>query len=158
MGAGGRADIVEQAEPLLTENPDRFCMFPVRYQDIWEMYKKAEASFWTGEGLPVCPPSTCGVGRLTQLLCLAAEEVDLGSDAADWEKLNKDEQHFVSHILAFFASSDGIVLENLAVRFMRELQVPEVSAGCAMVDVYAAAARLMCAGCRQGRSMASRLP
>ena len=58
--------------------------------------------------------------------CTAAEEVDLGSDAADWEKLNKDEKHFVSHVLAFFASSDGIVLENLAVRFMKELQVPEV--------------------------------
>ena len=61
-----------------------------------------------------------------QLALCAAEEVDLGSDAADWEKLNKDEKHFVSHILAFFASSDGIVLENLAVRFMKEIQVPEV--------------------------------
>lgn len=56
----------------------------------------------------------------------AAEEVDLSSDAADWEKLNDDERHFISHVLAFFAASDGIVLENLAVRFMKEVQLPEV--------------------------------
>ena len=68
------------------------------------MYKKAEASFWT------------------------AEEVDLSNDQKDWEGLTKDEKHFVSHILAFFAASDGIVLENLGVRFMREVQIPEARA------------------------------
>jgi ribonucleoside-diphosphate reductase subunit M2 len=92
------------AEPLLEENPDRFCMFPIKYRDVWEMYKKAEASFWT------------------------AEEVDLSSDYAHWEKLTADEKHFVSHILAFFAGSDGIVLENLGQRFMGEIQIPEARA------------------------------
>jgi ribonucleoside-diphosphate reductase subunit M2 len=86
-------------EPLLDPNPGRFCAFPIRYQAIWEMYKKAEASFWT------------------------AEEIDLASD--NWESLKSGEQHFIKHVLAFFASSDGIVLENLAVRFMKELQIPE---------------------------------
>ncbi|KAJ6290119.1 hypothetical protein OIU78_025939 [Salix suchowensis] len=85
-------------EPLLAENPDRFCMFPIQYPSIWEMYKKAEASFWT------------------------AEEVDLSSDLRHWENLTPDEKHFVSHVLAFFAASDGIVLENLAGRFMKEVQ------------------------------------
>ena len=89
------------AEPLLDPNPSRFCAFPIRYQAIWEMYKKAEASFWT------------------------AEEIDLASDAKDWESLKTGEKHFVKNVLAFFASSDGIVLENLAVRFMKELQIPE---------------------------------
>jgi ribonucleoside-diphosphate reductase subunit M2 len=95
---------VRAPEPLLDENPDRFCMFPVKYQAIWEMYKKAEASFWT------------------------AEEVDLGDDQRHWEKLNDGERHFISHVLGFFAASDGIVLENLAVRFMKEIQVPEARA------------------------------
>jgi len=88
-------------EPLLDHNPNRFCTFPIKYHSIWEMYKKAEASFWT------------------------AEEIDLGSDYKDWESMKSGEQHFVKHILAFFASSDGIVLENLAVRFMKEIQIPE---------------------------------
>ncbi|BDA41924.1 Ribonucleoside-diphosphate reductase small chain [Coccomyxa sp. Obi] len=79
-------------------------MFPIKYSAVWEMYKKAEASFWT------------------------AEEVDLSSDYTDWMKLNDDEKHFVSHILAFFASSDGIVLENLSQRFMSEIQIPEARA------------------------------
>ncbi|KDD76938.1 small chain of ribonucleotide reductase [Helicosporidium sp. ATCC 50920] len=91
-------------EPILMDNPDRFTMFPIKYPQIWEMYKKAEASFWT------------------------AEEVDLGSDMQDWEKLNGNERHFISHILAFFAGSDGIVLENLGVRFMKEVTVPEARA------------------------------
>ena len=88
-------------EPLLEENPNRFVLFPLKYPDIWEMYKHAEASFWT------------------------AEELDLASDQKDWERLSKDEQHFIKHILAFFAASDGIVLENLSGRFMTEIQVPE---------------------------------
>mmetsp|Transcript_11008 Transcript_11008/g.28235 ORF Transcript_11008/g.28235 Transcript_11008/m.28235 type:complete len:332 (+) Transcript_11008:122-1117(+) len=94
----------EREEPLLKENPDRFCMFPIKYQSIWEMYKKAEASFWT------------------------AEEVDLSSDMVGWKKLSDNEQHFVKHVLAFFAASDGIVLENLAGRFMTEVQLPEARA------------------------------
>jgi len=89
-------------EPILRENKDRFVLFPIKHHDIWEMYKKAEASFWT------------------------AEEIDLSSDTQDWEnKLNDDEKHFVKHVLAFFAASDGIVNENLAVNFMSEVQYPE---------------------------------
>ena len=76
-------------EPLLRENPRRFVIFPVQYHDIWQMYKKAEASFWT------------------------AEEVDLSKDLAHWEELKDEERHFISHVLAFFAASDGIVNENL---------------------------------------------
>lgn len=71
-----------------------------------------------------------------QLLFVAAEEVDLGSDLQDWESLNDGEKHFVSHILAFFAASDGIVLENLGVRFMKEVQVPEVCKYCAVTMYY----------------------
>lgn len=94
--------MAEQNEPLLLENKDRFVLFPVKYHDIWEMYKKSEASFWT------------------------AEEIDLSPDLVDWNtKLNEDEKHFIKHVLAFFAASDGIVNENLAVNFMREVQFPE---------------------------------
>lgn len=89
-------------EPLLQENIDRFVLFPIKHPDLWQMYKKAEASFWT------------------------AEEIDLSSDLLDWDrKLNHDEKHFIKHILAFFAASDGIVNENLAVNFMKEVQYPE---------------------------------
>ena len=89
-------------EPLLIENKDRFVLFPIKHHDIWEMYKKAEASFWT------------------------AEEIDLASDLVDWnEKLTSDEKHFIKHVLAFFAASDGIVNENLAVHFLNEVQYPE---------------------------------
>ncbi|XP_022090708.1 ribonucleoside-diphosphate reductase subunit M2 B-like isoform X2 [Acanthaster planci] len=90
-----------QDEPLLRENPRRFVIFPIQYKDIWEMYKKAEASFWT------------------------VEEVDLSKDLPDWEMLKKEEKHFISHVLAFFAASDGIVNENLVERFSQEVQVPE---------------------------------
>lgn len=90
-----------EVEPILEENKDRFVLFPIQHNDIWEMYKKAEASFWT------------------------AEEIDLSSDIKDWEKLNDGERHFISHVLAFFAASDGIVNENLAVNFLREVQYPE---------------------------------
>ncbi|KAL4450565.1 hypothetical protein ABPG77_000921 [Micractinium sp. CCAP 211/92] len=103
-GDRGDQNAIDATEPLLADNDDRFVLFPIRYRDIWEFYKKAEASFWT------------------------AEEVDLGSDLKDWERLNADEKHFVSHILAFFAASDGIVLENLGARFMKEIQVPEARA------------------------------
>merc|ERR1712019_270550 len=89
-------------EPLLKDNPNRFVILPIQYDDIWRMYKKAQASFWT------------------------AEEVDLEKDLKDWnEKLKEDERYFISHVLAFFAASDGIVNENLVERFMQEIQIPE---------------------------------
>ncbi|XP_078151834.1 ribonucleoside-diphosphate reductase small chain-like [Carex rostrata] len=92
-------------EPLLALNPDRFCMFPIKFPSIWEFYKKAVASFWT------------------------AEEIDLSQDLQHWDvTLTADERHFISHVLAFFASSDGIVLENLATRFMSDVQLPEARA------------------------------
>uniref|UniRef100_A0A3P9PIK7 Ribonucleoside-diphosphate reductase subunit M2 n=1 Tax=Poecilia reticulata TaxID=8081 RepID=A0A3P9PIK7_POERE len=91
----------EEEEPLLKENPRRFVIFPIQYHDIWQMYKKAEASFWT------------------------AEEVDLSKDLQHWESLKDDERYFISHVLAFFAASDGIVNENLVERFTQEVQVTE---------------------------------
>ncbi|RKF55156.1 Ribonucleoside-diphosphate reductase small chain [Erysiphe neolycopersici] len=92
----------EADEPLLQENPNRFVVFPIKYHEIWQMYKKAEASFWT------------------------AEEIDLSKDLHDWKnKLNDDERYFISHVLAFFAASDGIVNENLVERFSSEVQIPE---------------------------------
>lgn len=90
-------------EPLLQDD-NRFVMFPIKYNDVWEMYKKAVESFWR------------------------AEEVDLSKDIKDWEMLNEDEKHFVSMILAFFAASDGIVLENLAIRFMDDVKNSEARA------------------------------
>merc|ERR1719389_943168 len=95
---------LEKGEELLRENPRRWVMFPIRFPEIWEMYKKHEASFWT------------------------AEEIDLSSDNKDWENLTDAEQHFVKHVLAFFAASDGIVLENLASQFSTEVQIPEARA------------------------------
>ncbi|KAF2004185.1 ribonucleoside-diphosphate reductase-like protein subunit M2 [Amniculicola lignicola CBS 123094] len=92
----------EEDEPLLAENAQRFVLFPIKYHDVWQMYKKAEASFWT------------------------AEEIDLSKDLHDWNKrLNDDERFFISHVLAFFAASDGIVNENLVERFSGEVQIPE---------------------------------
>src|ERR1700741_3583692 len=89
-------------EPILIENKDRFVLFPIKHKEIWEMYNKAEASFWT------------------------AEEIDLAPDMQDWNnKLNEDEKHFIKHILAFFAASDGIVNENLAINFLNEVQYLE---------------------------------
>lgn len=88
-------------EPILQPNPRRFVLFPIAHDDVWEMYKKAEASFWT------------------------AEEIDLRQDLTDWELLSDDDRHFIKMVLAFFAASDGIVLENLASRFMSEVQIPE---------------------------------
>jgi ribonucleoside-diphosphate reductase beta chain len=89
-------------EILLKENPHRFVLFPIQHKEIWKMYKEAEASFWT------------------------SEEIDLGTDINDWtNKLNDGERWFISHVLAFFSASDGIVNENLAGRFMREVQLPE---------------------------------
>lgn len=90
-----------EIEPILAENPQRFVLMPIKYQDIWEMYKKQVASFWT------------------------ADEIDLGQDLNDWEKISDNERHFIKYVLAFFAASDGIVLENLAQKFCTEVQIPE---------------------------------
>ncbi len=88
-------------EPILEEDKGRFVLFPIKHWDIWEFYKTHEASFWT------------------------AEEIDLGQDLKDWASLNDGERHFISHVLAFFAASDGIVNENLAVNFLSEVQYAE---------------------------------
>lgn len=89
-------------EPILADNPNRFVLFPIQHDDIWQFYKKSEASFWT------------------------AEEIDLQQDLTDWnEKLTDDERYFVKHVLAFFAASDGIVNENLAENFVAEVQYTE---------------------------------
>ena len=89
-------------EPILQENKNRFVIFPIKHHDIWEWYKKMEASFWT------------------------AEEIDLSQDLNDWNnKLSNDEKYFIKHILAFFAASDGIVNENLAENFVNEVQYAE---------------------------------
>ena len=93
-----------QTEPLLAPDDNRFVMFPIRYEDIWQMYKKQVDCFWR------------------------AEEIDLTKDLNHWESLNQDEKYFISMILAFFAASDGIVLENLAVRFMNDVQISEARA------------------------------
>ena len=93
---------MEKTEHILQENKDRFVMFPLKYHDIWDMYKNQQHSFWT------------------------AEEIDLAQDLTDWnEKLNDNEKHFIKMILAFFAASDGIVNENLAENFLKEVQYPE---------------------------------
>jgi len=92
---------MQKYEPILEENKKRFVLFPIEHNDIWQFYKKAEASFWT------------------------AEEIDLGQDLIDWKALNDGERHFISHILAFFAASDGIVNENLAEHFVAEVQYTE---------------------------------
>jgi thiol-disulfide isomerase/thioredoxin len=94
----------EHEEPILKENPRRWVMFPIRYPEIWEMYKKHEASFWT------------------------AEEIDLSQDTMDWERLTDSERHLIKHVLAFFAASDGIVLENLMSQFSTEVQILEARA------------------------------
>ncbi|MBP7395969.1 Ribonucleotide reductase of class Ia (aerobic), beta subunit [Flavobacterium sp. 9R] len=93
---------MSQLEPILQENKNRFVIFPIKHHDIWEWYKKMEASFWT------------------------AEEIDLSQDLNDWNnRLNEDEKYFIKHILAFFAASDGIVNENLAENFVNEVQYAE---------------------------------
>ena len=88
-------------EPILREDTTRFVLFPIKHQDTWEMYKKAESAFWT------------------------AEEVDLGEDMKDFNSLSANEQHFILHIVAFFAGADGIVNENLVMNFCNEVQYPE---------------------------------
>uniref|UniRef100_A0A8C7E024 Ribonucleotide reductase regulatory TP53 inducible subunit M2B n=1 Tax=Naja naja TaxID=35670 RepID=A0A8C7E024_NAJNA len=94
-------DLKSNEEPLLRKNPHRFVIFPIQYPDIWKMYKQAQASFWT------------------------VEEVDLSHDVIHWNNLKPEEKYFISHILAFFAASDGIVNENLVERFSQEVQIAE---------------------------------
>lgn len=91
----------KQSEPILETTDERYVMFPLQYADVWELYKKQVDCFWR------------------------AEEVDLSKDLGDWAKLTPDEKHFISMVLAFFAASDGIVLENLALRFMGDVQIAE---------------------------------
>ena len=92
----------QNIEPILIENPQRFVLFPIQHDDIWKFYKNAEACIWT------------------------AEEIDLQADLVDWEeKLTPDEKHFIKHVLAFFAASDGIVNENLAENMVRAVQYTE---------------------------------
>lgn len=92
-------------DPILTEAPSRFCMFPVKYDELFRMYKKSVACFWT------------------------PEEIDLANDIRHWEdKLTCDERHFITYVLAFFAASDGIVMENLAARFLKDVCIPEARA------------------------------
>src|SRR5688572_17200026 len=94
--------IVTQTEPLLRDNRGRFVIFPIQHHDIWRFYKLAQSNFWT------------------------SEEIDLQQDLSDWNnKLNDDERHFIKHVLAFFAASDGIVNENLAEHFLKEVQYTE---------------------------------
>ena len=88
-------------EKILEENRNRFVLFPIQHEDIWEFYKKAEQVFWT------------------------AEEIDLAQDLTDWQSLTPNQQYFVKHVLAFFAASDGIVNENLAENFVSEVQYTE---------------------------------
>ena len=88
-------------EALLSRTNSRFTLFPIKYAAVWEMYKKAEASFWT------------------------AEEIDLAADLSDWDNLTNDERHFIEHVLAFFAGADGVVNENLLARFADEVTLPE---------------------------------
>jgi len=95
---------VEHVEPILKEDDSRYVMFPIKHNDVWKMYKKQVDSFWR------------------------VEEIDLSKDLGDWDKLSKEEQHFISKVLAFFAASDGVVMENLAVRFMNDVQLAEIRA------------------------------
>ncbi|KAJ3788802.1 ribonucleotide reductase [Lentinula aff. detonsa] len=98
----GETSRTEDDEPLLKGSQKRFVLFPIQFKDIWQMYKKAEASFWT------------------------SEEIDLSHDLVDWnQRLNNKERHFITHVLAFFAASDGIVNENLVERFSNEVQTAE---------------------------------
>jgi len=94
----------EEKKQVQIKSKKRFTLLPIVHDDLWKAYKNAQASIWT------------------------AEEMDLSDDYKDWVKLTKDEQHFLSHILAFFSGSDGIVLENLATRFINDVDIPEARA------------------------------
>ncbi|XP_017781248.1 PREDICTED: ribonucleoside-diphosphate reductase subunit M2 [Nicrophorus vespilloides] len=100
-GVDGKQKFNVELEPLLRDNPKRYVVFPIVYNDMWKMYEQAEASFWK------------------------VHEVDLSKDYKDWEKMTSNEKHFIKYVLAFFAASDGIVNENLVERFSKEVQVIE---------------------------------
>jgi len=101
-GAAAEEAVIDDfVEPICREEPERFVLFPIKQHRLWDMYKKHGASFWT------------------------AEEIDLGPDLQDWEQLDAGERHFLTSVLAFFASSDGIIVENLAERFCRDVKLPE---------------------------------
>jgi ribonucleotide reductase beta subunit family protein with ferritin-like domain len=104
ISAKAAADNVSSIDPLLREDESRYVMFPIKHDDVWKMYKKQVDSFWR------------------------VEEIDLSKDLTDWAKLSPEEQHFVSKVLAFFAASDGVVMENLAARFMQDVQYAEIRA------------------------------
>lgn len=93
-----------ELEPLLQPDENRFVMFPIRHHDVWDLYQKSVDSFWK------------------------AEDIDFSKDLTDWKKLSEDEQNFIKMVLAFFAASDGVIVENLALRFMGEIQAPEIRA------------------------------
>lgn len=93
--------VKDHVEPLLKTNPDRFVIFPIKHMDMWQMYKTHERMFWT------------------------EDEIDLSHDLTTWETLSENEQHFIKFVIAFFAASDGIVIENLAESFLQEVQIPE---------------------------------
>ena len=88
-------------DPILTPSNSRFTTFPINYPDLWSLYKKAIGSFWT------------------------VEEIDLAGDLKDWDKLTDDERHFIKMVLAFFAASDGIVMENIDMNFSKDVQIAE---------------------------------
>ena len=88
-------------DPILVPSTSRYTTFPIRYPELWSLYKKAVASFWT------------------------SEEIDLAGDVKDWSRLTGDEQHFIKMVLAFFAASDGIVMENIDLNFSKDVQIPE---------------------------------
>lgn len=115
--------VVRKPEPLLDAKEDRFVIFPIKYPDIWSLYKKHQSVHWT------------------------PEEIDLSKDMKDWEKLNDNERHFIKHILGFFAGSDGIVMENIAMRFSREVMVPEAK------FFYAEQNIIECIHCVAGETM-----
>lgn len=95
---------LDSNESILKENKSRFVLFPIQYHNVYELYKKAESTFWT------------------------ANEIDLSKDSAQWDSLNENEKYFIKNIIGFFAGSDGIIMENLAVRFLNEIQIPEARA------------------------------
>ena len=94
-------EFLNEKDPILEPNSNRFTIFPIRYANLWSLYKKAQMSNWT------------------------AEEIDFSKDMADWNSLSSDEKHFIKSILAFFASSDGIVFENISINFSTEVQLSE---------------------------------
>ena len=130
---------IPSTEPILMENPNRFVLLPIKYPEVWDWYKKAEASFWTANVEPILEENKSrfvlfpiqhddiwSFYKKAEASFWTAEEIDLAQDLSDWDnKLNDNERHFIKHVLAFFAASDGIVNENLVLNFMSEVQIPE---------------------------------